>query len=249
VDNNTQDSIALYQTDRTDAGVVNAAWTQWFDNSWHTLKDDWASTSDQALFILPHISNSAAGCEGTLPVQLISFTSQRNNNDVTLKWTIADEIGMKGYEVQKAINNNNYSGIALVTALNNAKNQAYTVTDKNAFSSATTVQYRLKQIDGDGSVKYSGILQVKSGSGINDVVFANPFNGALKLNLNLASAQTVSVFVYDMQGRLTATLPQKMYNAYSNSLIIQGTENLKPGLYSIKIIAGDEQKIYKAMKQ
>lgn len=243
--NGIQDSVCLYQTDFND-GVTNSAWEQWNDNTWHSFKSAWGANA--ALLILPHIANSAAGCE-ILPVTLLSFTSQRNNNDVTLKWTIADEIGMKGYEVQKAGNNGAYTTVANVTALNNAKNQAYSVTDKNAFSNASTVQYRLKQIDGDGSVKYSKVLQVKSTTVINDAVFANPFSGALKLNLNLATAQKVSVFVFDMQGKLVASSPQKMYNASVNSITVEGTSNIKPGLYSVKIIAGEEQKVYKIMKQ
>jgi hypothetical protein len=37
-------------------------------------------------------------------------------------------------KVQKAVNNGIYNTVASVTALNNAKNQGYSVTDKNAFS-------------------------------------------------------------------------------------------------------------------
>ena len=83
-----------------------------------------------ALIILPYLNTDASGTCSTLPVHLLSFTSQRNNNDINLNWTIADEIGMKGYEVQRSSNNGAYSTVAYVPALNNNKNQGYSVTDK-----------------------------------------------------------------------------------------------------------------------
>lgn len=158
-------------------------------------------------------------------------------------------MNMKGYELQRADNNGSFKTVQSITALNYAKNQSYTVTDKNAFAAASTVQYRLKQIDGDGSVKYSRVISVKANAIISDISFANPFNGALKLQLNLATAQNISVQVYDMQGKAVVSQLNKMYNASSNSIVLDGTSSLKPGMYILKINAGTEQIQYKIIKQ
>jgi hypothetical protein len=235
----------------TDTATVSPgqAWEQWNDNTWHPFTDvaGWG-LNGMALWIFPSVSATATGC-AALPVTLISFNAQRNNKDVTLDWQIADEFGMKGYEVERSDNNGSFKTVAFVAALNNAKNQSYSATDKNAFTLSPTVQYRLKQIDGDGSIKYSRVINVKSSSSISDISFANPFNGALKMQLNLATPQPVSVYLYDMQGKLVANEKTKMYNAASNTIIMTSTTNLQRGMYMLKVIAGTDQAIYKVVKQ
>lgn len=243
----TKDSISLVTTKDGDV-VPGQGWEQWSDDSWNDMNSAWGGLNI-ALIILPYLNTDATGSCSALPVHFLSFTSQRNNNDVNLNWTIADEIGMKGYEVERSSNNGSYASVAYVPALNNNKNQGYSVTDKNAFASSATLQYRIKQIDGDGSVKYSKVLQVKSGSAINDVVFANPFNGALKVQLNLASSQTVSAKVYDLQGRLTAMEKPSTYSGASNTIVLNSTANLKTGTYILKLNVGTEERTFKIVKQ
>lgn len=244
------DSLSLYSTidEEVSPGI---AWEQWSDGVWHKVADAWANGTDKlnvAAYIFPIVSTSSTGCS-VLPVSLLSFNAQRINKDVKLTWQIADEMNMKGYELQRADNNGSFKTVQSITALNYAKNQSYTVTDKNAFAAASTVQYRLKQIDGDGSVKYSRVISVKANAIISDISFANPFNGALKLQLNLATAQNISVQVYDMQGKAVVSQLNKMYNASSNSIVLDGTSSLKPGMYILKINAGTEQIQYKIIKQ
>jgi len=241
----TRDSITLACT-LNGSVAPNTAWEKWEDNSWNDFVSAWGLTTQLGIF--PYVSNNSTGCSA-LPVRLLSFTAERENKDVTLTWRIADEIGMKGYEVQRSNNNGNFVTVASISALNTQKNQAYSITDKNAFSASSAVQYRLKQVDGDGSVQYSKVVTVKSSGIINDVTFANPFAGALRLNLNLAAAQNVAVYVYDMQGKLVASQSSKMYSAAVNSITVPGTEYLKAGMYSVKVIAGGEQATYKAVKQ
>ena len=241
----TRDSISLTCTLNGEV-LPNNAWELWEDFSWNDFASAWGLETQLGVF--PFVSNDASGC-GALPVRLISFNAERVNKDVTLSWRIADEIGMKGYEIQRSGNNGSFTTVASLPALNTQKNQSYAITDKNAFASSATVQYRLKQIDGDGSVKYSRVITVKSNAAITDVTFANPFTGALRMNLNLATTQPVAVYVYDMQGKLVASQAKKIYNASVSNITVPGTENLKAGMYSVKIIAGSEQATYKAVKQ
>lgn len=229
-----------------DEDTPGKAWEQWSDNTWISYTTDYEF--DITYWTFPIVATSSTGCS-VLPVKLLSFNAQRNNKDVTLNWQIAEEYNMKGYEVERADNNGAFKTVISTPALNYAKNQSYSVTDKNAFASASTVQYRLKQIDGDGSVKYSRVIAVKANAIISDISFANPFNGALKLQLNLATAQKISVQVFDMQGKPVVSELNKMYNASSNSIILNGTSALKPGMYVLKINAGTEQVQYKIMKQ
>jgi len=252
-----QDSISIYANGNGE-DKPGKAWEQWSDTSWHSFIEVYSGydithttitdSANVTLWAFPAVSATATSCS-VLPVRLISFNAQRNNKDVTLIWQIADEFGMKGYEVERSDNNGTFRTVATVAALNNAKNQSYSATDKNAFTISPTVQYRLKQIDGDGTVKYSRVINVKSASSISDISFANPFNGALKMQLNLATAQSVSAYLYDIQGKLVASEKPKIYNAASNTIIMTSTANLQRGVYVLKVIAGTDQAIYKVVKQ
>ncbi|HRI22944.1 MAG TPA: T9SS type A sorting domain-containing protein, partial [Panacibacter sp.] len=207
---------------------------------WLPVNQIWSSAGgplDISMWIFPYVSTSATGCSA-LPVKLLSFNADRKNSDVTLSWKISGESNMKQYEIQRADNNNNYKTVATVKSLNSLKDQSYSVTDKNAFNLSSAVQYRLKQVDGDGSASYSRVIAVKSNAVITDVTFANPFQGALKLQLNLATAQQIAVNVYDMQGKLVASEKSKTYNASANTIILNSTANLKSGLYVLKLNAG-----------
>ena len=81
------------------------------------------------------------------------------------------------------------------------------------------------------------------------MVFANPFNGALKVQLNLANSQTVSAKVYDLQGRLAAIEKPATYSGASNSIVLNSTANLKSGTYILKLNVGTEERTYKIVKQ
>lgn len=247
----TRDSICIGATG--DNETANTAWNYDGDAAkWKSYTKVWDAppnfdqSLDVTLYIFPYVSTAATGC-GLLPVKLLSFNAERKNNDVVVNWQVSNEMNMKGYEVEKANNNNIYKTVAFVSAFNNLKNQNYSITDKNAFTNSSTVQYRLKQIDGDGSVQYSKIITIKSNGSY--VVFQNPFTGVLKLQLSLSSPQTVSANMYDIQGRLVATQKPVLYNAPTNTIALNSTANLKAGTYILQLVVGNEQLTYKVMKQ
>lgn len=251
--NATHDSVSISST-ADDQVKPNAAWEFTTDSTWESFTDGWENPSvpgnplDVTLYIFPYVATSATGC-ALLPVQLLSFNAVRKANDVVLNWQISSELNMKGYEIEKAYNNNVYTKIVSVAALNSLKNQQYTVTDKNAFAASSTVQYRLKQIDGDGSIKYSRIITLASNNSITDVVFANPFSGALKLQLNLSEPQTLSIKMYDMQGRMVAMQAPSLYSASNNIINLNAAAGLKPGTYLLELNTGKEQKVFNVIKE
>jgi hypothetical protein len=229
-----------------DYSITDSVWTR-FSENW-TNPNNESNELNVNLWIFPYVSTTSTSC-GLLPVNLLSFTATRNNNDVTLKWEVSNEINMKGYSIEKADNNGNYKSIAFTPAGNNLKNQTYTVTDRNAFAASSTVQYRLKQVNADGSTVYSRIISLNHNASLTDVVFQNPITGILKLQVTLAASQKVSVRLYDMQGRLVTVQQAQNYNAGVNTIILSNTTHIKPGTYLLKLDAGNEQMIYKVVKQ
>ncbi len=242
----------LWIAGTADDETANSAWEFNNDSVWIAYPDEWSNPQNQSnpldvtLWIFPYVSNAASGCE-PLPVQLISFNAERTGKDVILKWQVANEINMKGYEVERADNNNIFRSVTFVPASNNSNLHSYATTDKNPFSTSAIVQYRLKQINADGSSKYSEIVSVKYENG--KIVFENPFTGTLQLQLNLTAPQMVSAELYDIQGKLVAAQQPVLYSATNSTIHLNGTAGLKPGSYILRINAGSDLQVYKVLKQ
>jgi Secretion system C-terminal sorting domain len=252
--NNTNDSLSVAAT-ADDQVTPSTAWDfNKDDSAWSKFSENWSNPTQASndlnvnLWIFPYVSTSAGGC-GLLPVNLLSFNAARNNNDVTLSWEVSNEMNMQGYQIEKASNDGNFKSISFIAATNSMKNQTYTNTDRNAFATASTVQYRLKQLDADGSIKYSRTISLNHNAALTDLVFQNPFTGALQLKLNLSAAQKAGVQLYDMQGRVIAVLQPQNYAAGVNTIIFANTAGIKPGTYILKLNAGNEQMVYKVIKQ
>jgi len=248
------DSLCIATT-KDDEVSPSTAWDYSTDDStWATFASNWDNPNQNNndlnvnLWIFPYVSVTSAGC-GVLPVHLISFNAIRSNNDVTLKWEVSSEMNMKGYNIEKANNNGNYQSIAFVPAGNNMKNQTYTATDRNAFSTSSTVQYRLKQVNADGSASYSRIITLNHNAAFTDVVFQNPFSNTLKVQLTLSSSQKIGLQLYDMRGRRITVNAETLYSAGVNTILINNTTTIKPGIYLLKVNAGNDQMVYKVVKQ
>lgn len=235
---------------RSDIVPVNTAWTMTADGEWHSHEELYSGDSSfkTTLYIFPMMSSIATGCE-VLPVKLLSFNANRTAQNVTLNWKVASEYLMDSYVIERADNNNKFVAVGSVNAINNLKDIEYSFTDNNAFNLSSNVQYRLKQVNADGSSVYSRIISVNSGSIISDVTFANPFHNALTVQLNLASAEKVSFALYNLQGGMVAQIAPQNYNANSNRVVLNNTANLPSGMYILKITAGNEQSVFKVVKQ
>ena len=242
------DSIAIFSTEDS-AVIPGIAWEKQSNNLWYNFNDTNSSWGQNVgLAIFPFVSTTASAC-GTLPVKLISFNAERKNKDAVVNWQVAEELNMKGYQLEKADNNNTYKPVTFIQAHNDAKNNSYSYTDVNAFANAATIQYRLKQIDNDGKVEYSKIISLKAASALNNVTFANPFNGTMHMQLNLSNPSQVKINVYNMKGSLVGTEKPASYAASSNSIDLKSTSVLKSGMYFIKLMVGSEEFTYKVMKQ
>ena len=138
--------------------------------------------------------------DNIVPVEFISFTSSIDKNNVTLNWTTATETNNMGFEVerkqvfssQSSVHNENWVRIDFVTGSGTTtKSQTYSFVDNNL--SAGKYQYRLKQIDFDGSFEYSNTIDVEI---ISPDIFTleqnypNPFNPTTVIQFSIPSVET-----------------------------------------------------------
>lgn len=181
---------------------------------------------------VPNVSASLAtnSC-APLPTTFRSFTAQRTQPTVSLKWETVSEQQNRGFQVQRQAGSGSWQTIGFVATLaaggNSSSPLTYSFTDPNPFRSVS--QYRLQQVDIDGQSTYSEIRSVKGeemSAGV--AVYPNPSaDGKVTLSFD-AGSLAKDVLVSDLAGRVV----RQFKSVKSNSLTV---ENLNPGFYTILV--------------
>lgn len=140
-----------------------------------------------------------------LPVELISFTAEKINNDVELNWATASEKNASHFIVQKSYDRSNWLEIGEVKAFGNSNTRHdYKYTDNNSYND---VYYRLKQVDFDGQSEFFGPLFVAFGNERKFNVVLMPNNTTIgdqvKVSISgINTNQDVAYQLFDTNGRL-----------------------------------------------
>jgi len=139
-----------------------------------------------------------------LPIDLISFTAENiDNKEVALKWLTATEINSDYFDVQRSLDGINFANIEKLSAAGNSSvQQSYEFTDKEpAFGE---IYYRLRQVDFDGSMTYSEVVQVKLDRNyVTPNIYPNPVSSAQSLVIDFGDIpnSTVQINIVDMSGK------------------------------------------------
>ncbi|MBN8546465.1 MAG: T9SS type A sorting domain-containing protein [Ignavibacteria bacterium] len=173
-----------------------------------------------------------------LPVELTSFSVSTSGSRVILSWTTATEVNNRAFEVERKDNSawrtiGSVAGNGTTTAP-----KSYSFTDESAFSGR--VEYRLKQIDFDGTSSYSNSVEVdmtpmEFGLSQN---YPNPFNPSTVISFSLPVSSNVSLKVYNTLGEKVAELVNGVMPAGNHSVEFNAAK-LNSGLYIYEIKAGE----------
>ena len=184
------------------------------------------------------------GSTTTVPVELSSFTSSVKDNVVTLKWSTATETNNSGFQIERKSSKDNVWAVAgfvkgnsTSSAINN-----YSFSDNISKFGVAVFNYRLKQIDFDGTSKYYDLSNsVEVSAPVNfalDQNYPNPFNPTTTIRYSVAMDSKVRIDVYDVLGRLVKNLVNEN-KAAGNYSVDFNASNLSSGVYMYKISAGN----------
>jgi hypothetical protein len=188
------------------------------------------------------------------PVKLISFTAQKkNNNDVQLQWTAANELNMDRYEIELAkgntgYNQNSFVKIGEVAAKNALSQDQYSFTDFENNKSGVRY-YRLKMINKDGSYTFSEVRPVVFDNGISWQVYPNPSSGAFNFIFQANAGEKISITVYDLGGKKIQEY-SPVANGFVQKLVIDLQSSLfASGFYMIEATNGNRKQTFKIIKE
>jgi Secretion system C-terminal sorting domain len=180
----------------------------------------------------------------TLPVSLTEFKAKAVSNRAILTWSTANEINNQGFDIERSLDGNQFDKIGFVKGNGNSNILlSYIFSDENF---TQTAFYRLKQIDFDGKIEYSRIVQLEKTKTGTIKVYPNPITSNANLNVEFASESrgVVDITLMDVSGRI---IFQNKYDATS-SLINIPTQDLASGLYIVKVLNGLNVNIQKIIK-
>ena len=184
-----------------------------------------------------------------LPVELTSFTATASKNAVNLRWSTATELNNTGFQVERSGNGTGWTTLTFVKGGGNSNStKSYSYTD-NSITKTGKYYYRLRQLDVDGSFKYSGTTEVNF---VAPAVFTlnqnypNPFNPTTMISYSIPAGSNVKLSVYNAIGKVVSVLENGfkeagLYNVSFNA------SNLPSGLYFYKIEAGQFSSTRKMM--
>ncbi len=137
------------------------------------------------------------------PVTWVDFSAQKQNQDVRLNWTTAQEINNHFFEVQYSTNGYHWNTVGTVAAQKPGTGFTYyQFTDHPADANAAIMYYRIKQVDTDGQFSYSPIRNLFTDHKNGIVrIFPNPASRTDVLHIT-ASEGIGSIRVFHLNGAL-----------------------------------------------
>jgi hypothetical protein len=169
-----------------------------------------------------------------LPALLMSFSGSTNDNTADLDWVMENETNCKWFVIERAGETGGFDSINVVTGLNNAHQTEYKFKDANMLKGANS--YRLRQVSRDGVAKYSKVISLFNNAYIAGKMelYPNPASAVVNYTVSSASADQVTVQVYNLAGVvLLSRLQQLTAGSNQQSLAIS---TLKSGNYFLKIV-------------
>lgn len=192
-----------------------------------------------------------------LPIQLASFTGTvAGGGTVRLDWMTISEVNNYGFYVQRRrigamsweeIHNSFIAGHGTTNVP-----QRYTFTDNAA--AIGTLQYRLKQVDLDGSMYYTEPIQVDVLTSVKEVApieftlkqnYPNPFNPSTEIKFSVHASGHAVLDVYNAIGQKVATLFDDQVEAGRYYTVRFNGADLSSGVYFYRLTSGKQSDLKK----
>jgi hypothetical protein len=166
----------------------------------------------------------------TLPISLLSFSLQCQEENTVIKWVTASEVNNKEFTLARSFDGITFEVFATIAGAGNSNGiKEYSFIDDS--KSSNVRYYRLAQTDFDGTTKFFEPKAINCSNEPNNMisVFPNPFTNSITIKGNFNDE--CSVQICNAIGEIV----------FENNIKIDGEKTIdvshySPGLYMVKVI-------------
>jgi CSLREA domain-containing protein len=181
------------------------------------------------------------GTSTVLPVELARFDAQVDADAVTLTWSTASETGNAGFEVQRqSVDGSSWTNLGFVEGGGTTSEpQTYRFEDASLPFAADSLQYRLKQVDADGTTHLSDAVTIARRT-VDEAdlrsVYPNPTTRRATVEVAVPTdAEEARLELFDLLGRTVRTIATGMESGRTTQTL--EVSNLSPGVYFLRLRA------------
>jgi len=176
-----------------------------------------------------------------VPVELTSFTASVSGTDVILSWMTATELNNSGFQIERRTGEESWNNLGFVEGHGTTtETQSYSFLDKNLASGI--YNYRIKQVDFDGSYKYYELnqeIEIEAPNAYSlSQNYPNPFNPSTKIEFTISEIRFTTLKIYDVLGNEVLILVNEEKLTGTYEVEFDGS-NLPSGVYFYQLKAGD----------
>ncbi|MGZ3853524.1 MAG: T9SS type A sorting domain-containing protein [Flavisolibacter sp.] len=164
----------------------------------------------------------------TLPVAFLSFGAQQTSKGIELIWNVAGETDVQSYIVERSSTGGNFLKLGEIAA---NQSSAYAFLDNQPLAGMTF--YRIKEVEVNGSSRYSPIVRLNLDRNIALRAYPSPATSEVTIEHSATEKGTLSITTAD--GRVVKQIEVKpqMTQTFVN------TSTLKAGLYVVRFVTAD----------
>ena len=169
-------------------------------------------------------------CFAVLPIRLISFDVQQNNNRIECSWSIEHPEDLKYVTVERSMDGISFSSFSTIQTPAHSRevwNYNYSLTESNN----TMPFFRLHMYSHDGKESFSAVVNSSSRGFAINRVWPNPVKNILYAESSFVSAGVVEYQVFNMSNKLIAKANKNVHRGI-NSITIP-VQHLSPDIYQL----------------
>jgi hypothetical protein len=209
---------------------------------------NWKAQNDQDYRIRTLVSRTT-GVSGELPVELANFEASETGSGVQLTWKTASETDNAGFEVQRRTEQQSaWKQVGDVkpktSGGSTTETKSYRYSDTELPYNADRLEYRLRQVDTDGSAHLSKVVTVQRGTSELKLLAPspNPARGQVTFQYAVPEKRAVTIQLYDVLGRQVKTLLRRKQEGRHEQVL--DTSVLPSGTYFLRLQTGEQIRIH-----
>jgi hypothetical protein len=181
-----------------------------------------------------------------LPVRLVSFFGETQEENALLQWKIADAENFDRFELERSTDARQFRFVSKIAFTPNIDKYGFNDADAvNFINAQDQVYYRLKMLDLDGSYAYSRIVNLKLNERDTKFVYPNPFSSEVSISSRKHDNEVAEIQFVDSRGRIMLAKKARVID----SKIHLPNLKMPAGAYTINVRTSTGTVNLKAVKQ